>query len=352
QKTLGKPGKPTANTLFMIASNTKAMTTLLLAKLVDAKKLDWDTPATQLLPSFKLGSPETTRQVLVKHLTCACTGMPRQDLEWLFQVGGLTPAAALAELGTMEPTSKFGELFQYSNPMAAAAGYVGGYVLYPKLELGAAYDKAMQAEVFGPLGMKSTTFDMARAQRADHASPTGFDVDGKPAPAAMEVNYAVVPVRPAGGAWSNVNDMLKYIEMEIDEGSAAGKPYVSRDALLARRAPQVAMSKDATYGMGLMVDTTYGVPVVHHGGDIIGYHSDMIWIPDAKVGAVILTNGDLGPVLRNAFRRKLLEVLYDGRPEADENVASSARTFKEQLAAERKLLPGPADAGESGNLPD
>src|SRR5262249_10910431 len=134
-KALGKPGKPTADTLFMIASNTKAMTTLLLANLVDAKKLAWATPVTTLFPSFKLGSAETTSRVLVKHLICACTGMPRQDLEWLFQFGGLTPKGALAQLGTMEPTSKFGELFQYSNPMAAAAGYVGGYLLYPKLEL-------------------------------------------------------------------------------------------------------------------------------------------------------------------------------------------------------------------------
>src|SRR5262249_10092942 len=62
-KTLGKPGKPTADTLFMIASNTKAMTTLLLAKLVDAKKLDWDTQVTTLFPTFKLGSAETTSRV-------------------------------------------------------------------------------------------------------------------------------------------------------------------------------------------------------------------------------------------------------------------------------------------------
>ena len=46
--------------------------------------------------------------------------------------------------------------------------------------------------------------------------------------------------------------------------------------------------------MGLMVDTTYGIPVVHHGGDMIGYHSDMMWLPEHNVGAVILTNGDVG----------------------------------------------------------
>jgi hypothetical protein len=120
--------------------------------------------------------------------------------------------------------------------------------------------------------------------------------------------------------------------------------------LLERRAAQVPIGKDETYGMGLMVDTTYGVPVVHHGGDMIGYHSDMMWLPGQNVGAVILTNGDPGWTLRSQFRRKLLEVLFDGRPEADALVAAAGKTFYAQLAAERKLLTVPADAAESAKL--
>ena len=167
----------------------------------------------------------------------------------------------------------------------------------------------------------------------------------------MELNYAVIPVRPAGAAWSSVRDMLKYIQMELNEGLLPSKKrYIARDPLLARRAPQVAMGKDATYGMGLMVDTKYGVPVVHHGGDVLGYHSDMMWLPEQKVGAVILTNGDPGWILRNHFRRKLLEVLYDGQPEAAAQVASGGKEFFAQLAAERKLLTIPADPRESGKL--
>src|SRR5205814_3029255 len=80
---LGKPERVDANTLFMAASNTKGMTTLLLARLVDAQKLQWNQPVIQVYPEFKLGDPNTTRQVEVKHLVCACTGLPRQDLEWI-----------------------------------------------------------------------------------------------------------------------------------------------------------------------------------------------------------------------------------------------------------------------------
>ena len=348
---LGSDRKVDANTLFMVASNTKAMTTLMLAKLVDARKLAWDTPVTELLPSFKLGNAETTRQIQVKHLICACTGLPRQDFEWLFQFDGVTPEAAVRTLGTMQPTSGFGEMFQYSNPLAGAAGFIGGHVAYPALELGAAYDTAMQTMVFDPLGMKATTFDYAAALRGDHAMPHAPDIDGTPARALMEVNYAIIPVRPAGAAWSNVRDMLAYVSMELAEGKLPdGTQYISRDALLARRDPQVPLGKDESYGMGLMVDNRYGVSVVHHGGDMIGFHSDMMWLPEHGVGAVVLTNGDPGWILRTQFRRKLLEVLFDGRAEAEGQVAASAKTFYEQVAAERKLVTVPADPTEAAKL--
>jgi CubicO group peptidase (beta-lactamase class C family) len=350
-RTLGETKAVDDDTLFMIASNTKALTTLLLAKLVAERRLTWDTPVTALLPTFKLGDPNTTSQVLVKHLICACTGMPRQDLEWLFEYGGLTPQGALASLAQMQPTSKFGELFQYSNPMAAAAGYIAGHVSYPELELGAAYDRAMQEQVFSPLGMKSTTFDFARALAADHAGAHAPDINGKPAHALMAINYAAIPLRPAGAAWSSVRDMLRYVSVELDEGLLHnGKRYIPAEPLLERRVAQVSIGKDETYGMGLEVDTTYDEPVVHHGGDLIGYHSDMIWLPRKKVGAVILTNSDPGWILRTLFRRKLLEVLFDGRPEADAELAARGKTFFADLAAERKLLVVPADAIETGKL--
>jgi CubicO group peptidase (beta-lactamase class C family) len=348
---LGKKEPVDDKTLYTIASNTKALTTLMLAKLVDAKQLTWDATVTSVLPAFKLGSADVTKQVLVKHLICACTGMPRQDLEWLLEWKGSTPESVLKSLATMVPTSKFGELFQYSNLMAAAGGYTGGHVMYPRLELGAAYDKAMQTLVFDPLGMKATTFDYAKALRGNHAMPHGIDIDGKPARDLMDENYSAISVRPAGAAWSNVDDLLKYVAMELAEGKLpAGAPYISKDALFARRIPGVAIGADGAYGMGLFIRTKYDVTVIDHGGDLIGYHSDMMWIPEANVGAVVLTNGDLGPSIRGSFQRKLLEVLYDGKPEADENVATGAKNFFTGLAAGRKLLVVPADPVEAKKL--
>jgi CubicO group peptidase (beta-lactamase class C family) len=348
---LGKPAKVDGDTKYIVASNTKALTTLMLAKLVDAKKLAWETTASSLLPSFKLGDADTTSKVAVKHLICACTGMPRQDFEWIFEFKNLTPDGAMTALGKMQPTSKFGELFQYSNVMAAAAGFIGGHVAFPKLELGKAYDEAMRTLVFEPLGMKSTTFDFKKGQTGNFATPHSFDINDKTVLAVNELNYSVIPVRPAGGAWSNVKDMLEYVRMELAEGKLPnGKAYIAKDVLLARRAPQVAIGKDTTYGMGLTVGTRYGTPVVHHGGDMFGFHSDMMWLPEHGVGAVVLTNGDMGNVIRDQFGRKLLEVLFDGRPEADENITAARKNFLEGTAVTRKQLVIPPDPAEVGKL--
>ena len=341
---LGKPDAVDENTLFMAASNTKGMTTLLLAILADEKKLTWDQPVIELYPAFRLGNPETTKQVLVKHLICACTGMPRQDLEWLFEFKNSTPETVFSLLATMQPTSKFGEVFQYSNMMAAAAGYIGGHLAYPDLELGAAYDKSMQTKIFDPLGMNATTFDYARALAGNHASPHGDDVDGNPRLGKIAFDYSIYPARPAGGEWTSAHDLARYVMDELNLGKLPnGQQLVSQENLLMRRKPQIMLGEDSWYGMGLIVDKKYGVPVVSHGGSMAGYKSDFFFLPDYGVGAVILTNSDTGGFMNRPLGRRLLEVLFDGKPEAAGDLASAASAYKADLAKERKRLVVPAD---------
>jgi CubicO group peptidase (beta-lactamase class C family) len=335
----------------MIASNTKPLTTLLMARLVDEGKLDWETPVTKVYPAFKLGDANTTQQVLVKHLLCACTGLPRQDYEWLLEFKEATPASVMRTLGGMQPTTKFGELFQYSNLMAAAAGYVAGNALYPDKELGAAYDEAMRTRVFEPLGMKSATFDIARAERGNHARPHGFDVDGKVAVASMDLNHSIGPARPAGAAWTSARDLLRYVQMELSRGKLPdGSQLVSEKNLVARRVKQVAIGQTASYGMGLFTDTKWDVTVLRHGGSMIGYKSDMLMLPEHGIGAVILTNADTGSALAGTFGRRLLEVLFDGKAEAMDNLLSSAKNWKANVAKTRERLVVPAEAAAAAKL--
>jgi CubicO group peptidase (beta-lactamase class C family) len=351
-KTLGKPDPVDAHTLFMIASNTKGMSTLLLAKLVDQGKLRWDEPVTEAYPGFRIGNDDTTRQALIKHLVCACTGLPRKDMEWIFTTRRNTPAAnTFTLLAGTQPTTKFGETFQYNNLMASAAGFIGGHLAYPNLEIGAAYDKAMQTLIFDPLGMSETTFDYARALGGDHASPHSMGLDGAEHVASMDLNYQIIPYRPAGGAWSSAHDMIKYVRNELDEGRLPdGRRMVSAQNLLQRRAKSTPLGEHAWYGMGLEVDQGSGVTIVTHGGDLLGYHSDWFAIPEAGVGAVILVNSDEGQAVIQSFARRLLEVLYDGKPLAEGQVKATAVAQAQSIAKARELLSDPPDAAAAAAL--
>jgi hypothetical protein len=107
-KKLGSNEKVTPQTLFMIGSTTKPLTTLMLSSLVEKQKIKWDTPIKTALPSFELHDPKVTSQFLIEHTACACTGMPRRDMEFVF--GSLSKSAedTMNQLHTMKPTTGFG----------------------------------------------------------------------------------------------------------------------------------------------------------------------------------------------------------------------------------------------------
>ncbi len=275
----------------------------------------------------------------------------QQDAEILVEFDEATSASQMKLLATFRPTTKFGEAFQYSSLLAAAAGYTAAHVLYPATELGRGYDEAMRTRVFAPLGMKATTFDFARALRGNHATGHAWDVDARTAIATMDINRAIIPVRPAGGEWSSAREFIKYVQLELDGGKLpGGKQLVSRGNLLERRAPKVPTGETSTYGMGLVVDTKWGIPVVDHCGGITGYASNMLFLPDHGVGAVILTNSTGGWFSLDAFKRFLVEQLFDGKPEAEDDLRAAAKSFKETLAEERPRLSIPADPAEVAKL--
>ena len=109
--------------------------------------------------------------MLVKHLICACTGLPRQDFEWLFEFKGVTPderAGHARDDAADQQVRRDVPVLEPARRRRRATS--AGTSRIPQLELGAAYDKAMQTLVFDPLGMKATTFDYAKALAGNHAA--------------------------------------------------------------------------------------------------------------------------------------------------------------------------------------
>lgn len=346
---LGEATPVDGDTSFAIASNSKGLATLLLAKLADENKLRWDQRVTEVYAPFRLGSDATTGKVLVKHLVCACTGLPRKDMQVLLNSDPNAAATdTFAQLAATEPTSQFGEVFQYNNLMASAAGYVGGHLVHPELGLDQAFLTSMDEKVFGPLGMTRTTFDFDKGTSGNWARPHSDGVKATPEPildAGQKLNFAFTRYGAAGGAWSTANDLIKYVRFELNEGKLDnGKQYVTAKNLLQRRVPNVPVGEDRLYGMGLQVDRDYGVDVVHHGGSLGGYKTDIIVIPTANVGAVILTNSDSGQALLRPFMRRMLELLYDGKPEAAADVAAAGQRQKAEILKEAERVSVVPDA--------
>lgn len=125
--------------------------------------------------------------------------------------------------------------------------------------------------------------------------------------------------------------------MELALGVLAdGTRLVSQDSLLER--------VETRFRWAIIIDTRNGIPVMHHGGSLFGYKSDMIFLPDHRVGAVILTNSDTGGYLTGLLRRRLLEVLFDGKPSAAQQVKAALAQRAANIAKNRERLVVPPDA--------
>ena len=110
------------------------------------------------------------------------------------------------------------------------------------------------------------------------------------------------------------------------------------------------MGEDQWYGMGLSEDASFGLSVIGHGGGLPGYLSDWFALPSAQIGAVVLTNSSTGGLMLRPFLRRLMEVLYDGRPEAVESLRTVAQQAETLRAAERARLTIPAAAADVAEL--
>ncbi len=129
-----------------------------------------------------------------------------------------------------------------------------------------------------------------------------------------------------------------------------GRRHISQSALRERWKSQISTGKNAWYGLGLDTDVSSGTPLLSHGGRLYGQRSNMVWLPEHNVGMVILMNSSTGNVLMDAFPRKLMEVLFDGQPEAESMVAAAAVGEREQRAAWRRDLNLPVPTGHAALL--
>lgn len=328
-------GEPvTAETLMMIGSTTKPLTTMLMASLVDDGVFDWDTPAQEILPSFAVADEALSEQITMRNLVCACTGVPRRDLEWLFNSSELDAADVIASLADFEFFTDFGETFQYSNQMVATGGYIATLAAGGEMETVLDdYTALLQTEILEPAGMISSTFDFdAVAAAGNHATPYGQTLLGEPVALPLSTEAFLLPAAPAGALWSNVLDMARFAITNLNEGVApGGERVVSAENLAVTWEPQVEISADASYGLGWIVEDYKGLQVLSHAGNTLGFTSELAFVPEADLGIAILTNQQ-GSALNTIVRARILELLYEQESEIDELLQFTLESSREALA--------------------
>ena len=170
----------TPDTMMMIGSVTKSMTTMLAGTLVDDGRLTWDTRLVDLLPAFAVGDAELTRSFTVRDAFCNCAGIPGRDIELFFESNAFTPQGVVTTLANVAPTAALGERFQYNNLLIAAAGYAVGVAAGGGAEnVGLAYEVALRERVLGPIGMTRSTFDPQEVLAGgNYAVPHATDLSG------------------------------------------------------------------------------------------------------------------------------------------------------------------------------
>lgn len=338
---LGKPKRVDADTLMMIGSVTKSLTTLMMATAVDEGKFKWDDKVQAVLPTFSMGDPALAAQLKVEELVCACSGVPRRDMPLVFEFEKKKPEDVFVELAQMKPTTGLHETFQYQNHLVAAGGYLAARAVLPKVPAGAAYDKLMQERILTPLGMKRSTFDFDKAVKdPNHALPHSTDLEGKHFPVVLGHERFATYIRPSGGLWSSANEMARYVAEELRQGALPdGKRIASAQNVTHRWGPQVAIGADLHYGLGWMVAKTKGVRVVSHGGGTMGFATFVFFLPEKGVGAVLIANGTGGHQVEAAIRARLMELWFDIDEKSEEQLAvglGAQAQALEQLRGESK----------------
>jgi len=327
----------TPHTRFMIGSSTKPLTTLMMARLVDMGRFTWTTPVTKVLPGFALADPEVTQRIEMRHTVCACTGMPRRDLDLIFRFRGVRPEDRIAEMRLMRPTTGFGETFQYSNYLVAAGGYAAAHSYAPDLSFGDAYERSMQRLIFEPLGMAQTS--VLSIHSPLDAAPHGRTLDGACVPIDPVLEQFADSMAPSGSIWSTVLDMARYVNCELRNGlNERGEQVVSEDNLLARRRSAIRIDGKTSYGLGLMLTEQQGLAQVTHGGNTLGFSADLAFFPEHGIGMVVLSNLRAANLFLSAVGQRLIEILFGAEAKAEALVTSAKKALDDSLASIRQRV--------------
>ncbi len=287
-----RTGEPVdENTLFAVASTSKAFTVAALGMLVDEGRISWDDRVTDRLPAFQLADPWVTRELTIRDILTHRSGLPRGDRLWY--ASPFDREEVVRRVRYLDPAWSFRSTYGYQNIMFLTAGELLEAVT------GVSWDEFLRRRIFNPLGMGATSTTTRGMESNPDAATPHVVLEGEVTP---------VPWRDfdnvggAGAVNSSVREMAEWVRLQLGHGVYEGARLLSDSVMKEMHTPQTIIRTDETteklfpethfqaYGLGWTLQDYRGRKVVRHGGSLDGMRTHVGMIPEEDLGVVVITN--------------------------------------------------------------
>jgi len=341
--------KVDANTLFGIASNSKAFTTAALAMLVDEGKLKWDDKVTQYLPEFKMYNEYVTNAFTIRDLVTHRSGLGLGAGDLMIWPDGSDFKATdiIHNLQYLKPVSAFRTKYDYDNLLYIVAGEVIEKVS------GKTWCDFIEERIMRPLEMNNSAASYLRLKDTTNIIAPHVPTDGKLKIISRYKNHTF---DAAAGIYSSVNDLSKWMILQLQNGKYGSE---KQNQLFSKKEQDEMWSLQTIipsttkapynthfsgYGLGWFLSDVKGYKQVTHTGGLEGIVTQTTLFPELNLGIVVLTNQQSGAAftaITNTIKDTYLNIpytdyveLYSKREKA--NISEADKTTDEVWAAVAK----------------
>lgn len=334
----------TAKTMQPIASNSKLFTAVSAGMLVEEGKLTWDKPIKQSVPEIEFYNDQLNNNVTLRDMMSHRTGVTRHDLIWF--KSPFTRKELFDRLKYLEPQEPMRTTFLYNNLMFAAVGQV------IEMKSGKKWEDFVRERIFTPLGMNTTCYTIADMLKqpdygvAFREKRDSFELEKIPYYEDTE------GVAPAGAIISNIDELSHWLIALMNEGKYSGKQVLPASVLKETLQPAIALPNAAgealgyweilnsAYGMGRQTASYRGKLLTFHGGDLPGFHSQISFMPNDKIGVIVLVQTNHGAPLYNIISYNVYERLL-----GMDQTPWSQRQLQQRLANKKAATESRTKAG-------
>jgi len=328
----------TLNTLFQIGSASKSFTTTLMAMDVSEGKYKWNDKVITHLPDFQMFDPWVTSEFQVVDLSAQHSGMPSYAADGAM-VLGFDRAHIRHVIRYVKPIYSFRTTGTYVNNLFMVDG-----ALVEKYS-GKSWEDNIRERIFTPLGMTHSSMDRDSFINAPDVANLHHRIGERVVPLPMDWKFMNWPYNagPAGGINSNIIDMVNYVRLHFNNGSFNGRQLIKEENAIFVHSPKtigrpVPNQPMAYYCQGWQYREYNPHAIIWHNGETSGIKSIVAFMPEAKLGIVVLTNLD-GTKVPESLAWKFFD-LYFGHPARDWS-AEELEKAKKARAQEEANRPTP-----------